>query len=157
MSNKERSDKDVTNIEEKVKLEEISERFNNETETIEDMINYCRNYEIKFENNITIRVIEKKYFDKLVKRIQELEEENAILKDEKKLTEDVEMKDITQVINKTFEEFMKDYIPTQKVKDIVKEAIEIIESEQFKIIMGDMTKVGRLKYLLTEELLEGEK
>ena len=48
----------------------------------------------------------------------------------------------------------KNYIPVEKVKEIVKEAIEIIESEQFKIIMGDMTKVGRLRWLLEEELLE---
>ena len=48
----------------------------------------------------------------------------------------------------------KNYIPKQKVKEIVKEAIEIIESEQFKIIMGDMTKVGRLRWLLEKELLE---
>ncbi len=44
-------------------------------------------------------------------------------------------------------------IPVQKVKETVKEVIELIESEQFKIIMGDMTKVGRIKYLL-EKLLE---
>lgn len=50
----------------------------------------------------------------------------------------------------------KNYIPVEKVKEIVKEAIEIIESEQFKVIMGDMTKVGRLRWLLEEELLEGK-
>ena len=48
----------------------------------------------------------------------------------------------------------KNYIPVEKVKEIVKEAIEIIESEQFKIIMGDMTKVGRLRWLLEIKLLE---
>ena len=47
-----------------------------------------------------------------------------------------------------------DSIPVQKVKDKLKEAIEIIESEQFKVIMGDMTKVNRLKWLLKKELLE---
>lgn len=48
----------------------------------------------------------------------------------------------------------EDYILKQKVKDVVKEAIEIIESEQFKVIMGDMTKINRLKWLLKKELLE---
>lgn len=47
----------------------------------------------------------------------------------------------------------KNSIPVQKVKETVKEVIELIESEQFKIIMGDMTKVGRIKYLL-KKLLE---
>ena len=54
--------------------------------------------------------------------------------------------------NKIVEEYT-DSIPVQKVKETVKEVIELIESEQFKIIMGDMTKVGRIKYLL-EKLLE---
>lgn len=54
--------------------------------------------------------------------------------------------------NKTVEEYTNS-IPVQKVKETVKEVIELIESEQFKIIMGDMTKVGRIKYLL-KELLE---
>lgn len=57
-------------------LKEISKRFSNGSETIEDIINYCRNYEIKFENGLELRVVEKKYFDKLVKKIKELEEEN---------------------------------------------------------------------------------
>lgn len=68
----------MSNIEEDInliKLKEISERFSNGTETIEDIINYCRNYEIKFENGLKLRVVEKRYFDKLVERIKELEEE----------------------------------------------------------------------------------
>lgn len=72
------------------------------------------------------------------KRIKELEE--ALLK--------VKDKNTTLFIT------CRNSIPKQKVKDIVKEAIEIIESEQFKIIMGDMTKVGRLRWLLEKELLE---
>lgn len=71
----------MRNIEEDInliKLKEISERFSNGTETIEDIINYCRNYEIKFENGLKLRVVEKRYFDKLVERIKELEEENHL-------------------------------------------------------------------------------
>lgn len=59
-----------------VNLKEISERFNNGTETIEDIMNYCRNYELHLGSKITMQVVEKKYFDKLVERIKELEEEN---------------------------------------------------------------------------------
>ena len=72
----------MSNIEEDINLinlKEISERFSNGTETIEDIINYCRNYEIKFENGLKLRVVEKRYFDKLVERIKELEEENRKL------------------------------------------------------------------------------
>lgn len=48
----------------------------------------------------------------------------------------------------------ENYIQKQKVKDVVEEAIEIIDSELFKVIMGDVTKVTRLRYLLKNELLE---
>ena len=119
-----------------VNLKDISERFNNGTETIEDIINYCRNYELYFGSNATMQVVEKKYFDKLVERIKELEQENRIQR---------------RQLNSAFD---RGWILKEKVKEIVKEAIEIIESEQFKVIMGDMTKVGRLRYLLEEELLE---
>lgn len=74
--------------------------------------------------------------DEKEKRIKELEQENRIQR---------------RQLNSAFD---RGWIPKEKVKEIVKEAIEIIESEQFKIIMGDMTKVGRLRWLLEEELLE---
>ena len=69
-------------------------------------------------------------------RIKELEQENRIQR---------------RQLNSAFD---RGWIPKEKVKEIVKEAIEIIESEQFKVIMGDMTKVGRLRWLLEKELLE---
>ena len=82
----------MSNIEEVVNLKEISERFNNGTETIEDIMNYCTNYEIKFENRSELRVVDKRYFDKLVERIKELETVLSMLKEnsaeiEKKNTE----------------------------------------------------------------------
>lgn len=77
---------------------------------------------------------------KLQSRIKELEESNRIY--------------ALNGSNIKLELYIKEnYIPVQKVKETVKEVIELIESEQFKIIMGDMTKVGRIKYLL-EKLLE---
>lgn len=74
----------------------------------------------------------------LIEKIKELEQENRIQR---------------RQLNSAFD---RGWIPKEKVKEIVKEAIEIIESEQFKVIMGDMTKVGRLRWLLEEELLEGK-
>lgn len=82
--------------------------------------------------------IMQKQIDEKEKKIKELEE--ALLK--------VKDKNTTLFIT------CRNSIPVQKVKEIVKEAIEIIESEQFKIIMGDMTKVGRLRWLLEIKLLE---
>lgn len=90
-----------------VNLKDISERFNNGTETIEDIINYCRNYELHFGSKITMRVVEKKYFNKLVERIKELEAE-------------LEFKQWGDLDNIDFEEYMKNFISKEKVKDEIK-------------------------------------
>ena len=97
-----------SNIDKLIKLKEISKRFNNGTETIEDIMYYCRNYEIKFENGLELRVVEKRYFDKLVKRIKKLEE--ALLK--------VKDKNATLFIT------CRNSIPKQKVKDKINKYID---------------------------------
>ena len=74
----------------------------------------------------------------VLERIKELEKENIQLE---------------AIKDEAIKRYNFESIPVQKVKETVKEVIELIESEQFKIIMGDMTKVGRIKYLL-EKLLE---
>lgn len=59
------------------------------------------------------------------KRIKELEEENAILRKAnnitKDLTKEVKIEDITHVMNKSYEEFMKQFVSKQKVKDKIEE------------------------------------
>lgn len=106
----------MSNIEEDInliKLKEISERFSNGTETIEDIINYCRNYKIKFENGLKLRVVEKRYFDKLVERLKELEEENQ--KYIVQLT-DEQYRNLVDIIRK---ESKKEF--EQKIKDKIEE------------------------------------
>lgn len=118
-----------SNIEEDINLinlKEISERFSNGTETIEDIINYCRNYEIKFENGLKLRVVEKRYFDKLVERIKELEVLEDDLKDKR-------------VVYIDTPEFAENYIPKQKVKEILDRLhISDIEPWSFYKVSGDI-------------------
>ena len=101
-----------------------------------------RSFLFKLKDGTELRLVEKDNYDKLVKRIKELEVLEDDLKDKR-------------IVYIDTPEFKENYIPKQKVKNVVKEAIEIIESEQFKVIMGDMTKINRLKWLLKKELLEG--
>lgn len=57
--------------------------------------------------------------------------------------------------NKTLKEilnYIDNSISKEIIKDKVEEAIELIESEQFKIIMGDTTKCSRIKYILASLL-----
>lgn len=80
-----------------------------------------RIYAIKF-------AVMQKQIDEKDKRIKELEEENVILRKANNITRDlikeVKIEDITQVINKSYEEFVNQFIPKQKVTDKLKEDIE---------------------------------
>ena len=64
-----------------------------------------------------------KVLDVKNERIQELEEENTTLRKAnnitKNLKKEVKIEDITQVINKSYEEFIENFIPKQKVKDLL--------------------------------------
>ena len=129
----------MSNIEEDInliKLKEISERFSNGIETIEDIINYCRNYEIKFENGLKLRVVEKRYFDKLVERIKELEVLEDDLKDKR-------------VVYIDTPEFAENYIPKQKV---LKEVDKLLNAFR-KIEFNKVTTWNSL-IQLKENLLE---
>ena len=126
-------------MEDIVNLKEISERFINGTETIEDIMNYCRNYEITFENKETIRVVEKRYFDKLVARIKELEEENK-------------QKDMFVEMAK---EVIENSILKQKVKDLKESIIlepTIVGGRRNSKTLEYGIKLGKIK--ACEELLE---
>lgn len=129
----------MSNIEEDINLinlKEISERFSNGTETIEDIINYCRNYEIKFENGLKLRVVEKRYFDKLVERIKELEVLEDDLKDKR-------------VVYIDTPEFAENYIPKQKV---LKEVDKLLNA--FRKIEFNKVTIWNSLIQLKENLLE---
>lgn len=129
--------------------------------SIEDIEN-VRSFLFKLGDGTDLRLIEKENYDKLVERIKELEEYISIAPNLDKMTatkyvsiqQEAYIRGRAEEQQKAEEIIVENYISKEKVKDVVKEAIEIIESEQFKIIMGDMTKVGRLRWLLEEELLE---
>ena len=186
----------MSNIEEVVNLKEISERFNNGTETIEDIMNYCRNYEIKFENGSELRVVERRYFDKLVERIKELEEESIeykisdtnvssiekeikrceqLIKPEhanwigisnqlaiahlidriKELEAKLEFKKWGDLDNTQFEEYVSQFVPKQKVKDLKESVIldnTIVGGRRNSKTLEYGIKLGKIK--ACEELLE---
>ena len=64
-----------------------------------------------------------KVLDVKNEKIHELEEENTTLRKAnnitKNLKKEVKIEDITQVINKSYEEFIENFIPKQKVKDLL--------------------------------------
>ena len=82
---------------------------------------------------------------KLRERVKELEEENAMLKKASNIAKDVNIEDVTDVINKSCKEFMSNYIPKQVV-------IDLIENETIDISGFECIAVEDL-----QELLEGGK
>lgn len=58
---------------------------------------------------------------------KELEEENRILKRANSIAEDISIEDITQVMNKAYKDFIKEFIPTS----LVKEKIEDLEKRGY--------------------------
>lgn len=143
-----------SNIDKLIKLKEISKRFNNGTETIEDIMYYCRNYEIKFENGLELRVVEKRYFDKLVERIKELEEENTEIKNTKKNEYLHKNLWLAKYLNEL-------YISKQKVKDKIEEIKQNRRELGFKTYLKreDMINEDReivVKMQILQELLQEE-
>lgn len=61
--------------------------------------------------------------ENLLNRNKELEEENTVLKKSNNISENVTIKDITKFMNKSIEDFNKEYVPVSKIKEIVDECI----------------------------------
>ena len=61
-------------------IKQISKRFNNGTETIDDILNHCRHYMLKLENGRILDLVEKKYLDTVLNLIEKLKKENEELK-----------------------------------------------------------------------------
>lgn len=84
-------------------------------------------------------------------RIQELEEENAMLRKSNNIAENVNIDNVTEVMNKSYEEFMSNYIPKQAAI----EALEDIE-DYFERLNGPDEDIDYIRQV-KQELLEGEK
>lgn len=105
------SDINVVNIEEDIKI------LNNFCE-FEDAV-VLTDYALTLVQEAIINILAER--EQKDKRIQELEEENAILKKASNIAKDVNIEDVTEVMNKSFEEFMSDYISKQVVIDKMEE------------------------------------
>lgn len=88
---------------------------------------------------------------KLREKVKELEEEKAMLKRASNIAKEVNIEDVTDVINKSCKEFMSNYIPKQAVI----EALEDIE-DYFDRLNGPDEDIEYIRQV-KEELLEGGK
>lgn len=83
-------------------------------------------------------------------RIQELEEENAILKKASNIAKNINIDDVTKVINKSYDEFMSNYIS----KQVVKKGLEDIE-DYFDRLNGPDEDIEYIRQI-KQELLGGK-
>ena len=91
--------------------------------------------------------------ENLLKRYKELEEENAMLKKANNISEDVTVEDITQVVNKSLEEFKREFIPISVIQNKKKEIEDLLDSSQGCMEDTDVFR-NLAKIRLCEELLE---
>ena len=121
---------------------------------IEEDIKRCEQL-IKPEHASWIGISNQLAIAHLIERIRELEEENVTLRKAnnitKDLTKEVKIEDITQVMNKSYEEFMKQFVSKQKVKDKIEELKQKREKEPQGTVR-DFILVEEIKFL--KELLE---
>ena len=103
-----------------------------------------------------LTIFEKQAIKNLLKENEELSEENAILKRANNISEDVKIEDITKFINKSIEDFNKEYIPVAKIKEKIEELDIMIE----KINRGELQKYTVSEIFtfkaIYEKLLEGK-
>lgn len=94
-------------------LEEIHKRFENGTETIDDIKNHCLNYMIKTEDGVELKLVETKYFKKLIKYIGQLENK---------------VKELQEAVEQTY----SDYQDAEKKMFEYSEQIEQLKEKQLK-------------------------
>ncbi|HIU51429.1 MAG TPA: hypothetical protein IAB70_02215, partial [Candidatus Merdicola faecigallinarum] len=127
-------------------INKINERFNNGTETIDDILNYCKNYRFTFENGTKMRLVEKKHVDRLIdehkKLLAEREQDKKRIKE---LEAKLEFKQWGDLDNLQFEEYMNSFIPKQRVKETIENIKERMEKEDIK---GNCYNVHAVIYLL---------
>lgn len=144
MSNK-TSDKNVANIEDEIMSQEAFNELIDNFEVVATLTMYGRK-SIKHYVKEMQAELERKD-----KRIQEIEEENAMLKKTNNIAKEVNIEDVTDVINESCKEFMSNYIPKQAVI----EALEDIE-DYFDRLNGPDEDIEYIRQV-KEELLEGGK
>lgn len=97
--------------------------------------------------------------DEIYKRYYKLKEENATLKKAHNISENVTIQDITNVMNKSLEDFNKEYIPVSLVEEKMEELKE--EIEQLRIESNITYDSGiyrnQIKIDILQELLERRK
>ena len=144
MSNK-TSDKNVANIEDEIMSQEAFNELIDNFEVVATLTMYGRK-SIKHYVKEMQAELERKD-----KRIQELEEEKAMLKKASNIAKEVNIEDVTDVINESYKEFMSNYIPKQAVI----EALEDIK-DYFDRLNGPDEDIEYIRQV-KEELLEGGK
>lgn len=99
--------------------------------------------------------------DEIYKRYYKLKEENATLKKAHNISENVTIQDITNVMNKSLEDFNKEYIPVSLVEETIeeldKEYREILCKEGMSADKFDKLNKLEIKTEVLQELLEKRK
>lgn len=89
----------------------------------------------------------------LKKKVKELEEENRTLKRVNNIIKNIDIENATQKIDDYYNEFMRNFIPKQKIKNKIEEYYKKMEEDNKNIswIIMDRIVLNVLEELLQEE------
>ena len=130
-------------------LEEENEKLKS------DNLEYQRTQDIFDERTYRKKYLEKRRKEEpnlLYKRYYKLKEENATLKKAHNISENVTIQDITNVMNKSLEDFNKEYIPVSLVEEKIEELKEDIKKGKTRY-----PYILEHKIEVLQELLKGER
>lgn len=120
-------------------MEEEKEIDSKEISDALHMLLHCSYKDTEYET-------QKEQFEIVNVYIKQLEEENRTLKRVNNMTEDISIEDITQVMDKSYKDFMKEFFPKSKIK-------EKIDKTKFYIpeYQGEFVAIEDLENVLEEE------
>lgn len=142
------SDKNVANIEDEIMSQEAFNELIDNFEVVATLTMYGRK-SIKHYVKEMQAELERKD-----KRIKELEEEKAMLKRASNIAKEVNIEDVTDVINKSCKEFMSNYIPKQVIIDKIEEYDKKMEEDAGH---PNWVITDRIVINVLQELLGGER
>lgn len=137
--------------------------INKDIENLEEIINLINKELDKKDKNVSaiLDLEDLLSLRNLIKAYKELEEENSTLKKAHNISENVTIQDITNVMNKSLEDFNKEYIPVSLVEETIeeldKEYREILCKEGMSADKFDKLNKLEIKTEVLQELLEKRK
>ena len=132
-------------IEEYIKIYEELQRYKRIVANID------KDFFFKFVDNLLSDYTRQKQINEehqktngeLRKKVKELEKENTTLRRVNNITKDIKIEDITQLMNKSYKEFINNFISKQKIKDRFEKIQLLYEKNLKEVDLKEVQKIDK--------------